>query len=121
MNYIAIIGGRDFEDQEYFDLVTDKMIKLNNYDVIEIVSGGCPTGVDKMAKVLAKSKPHTLEYKEFEAYWKTYGKSAGPRRNRLIAEYANVMIAFWDLKSKGTKNSISTMLRLGKPVYIYPY
>lgn len=35
--------------------------------------------------------------------------------------YGDVLIAFWDDKSKGTKNMIDCMRKLGKPVRIVHY
>jgi len=39
----------------------------------------------------------------FSADWSKYGKSAGYKRNKQMALYADVLIAFWDGNSKGTK------------------
>jgi hypothetical protein len=56
----------------------------------------------------------------FPADWDQHGKAAGPIRNREMAEYADELIALWDGKSRGTKNMIDEMLKVGKPVHIYP-
>ena len=46
----------------------------------------------------------------FPADWKVYGKQAGPVRNRQMLNYAKeeqgALLAFWDGKSRGTKNMI---------------
>lgn len=57
---------------------------------------------------------------KFPAKWELYGKVAGHKRNRQMAEYADELLALWDMQSRGTKNMIDEMLRLGKPVHIYP-
>ena len=51
--------------------------------------------------------------------WDKYGKSAGFIRNKLIINEADMVVAFWDGKSKGTKNSIDLAINAGKPVDIY--
>lgn len=50
--------------------------------------------------------------------WELYGKSAGPIRNRKMVSKSDVVFAFWDGKSKGTKNSIDTAIKLNKPVLV---
>ncbi|WP_197026348.1 hypothetical protein [Polaribacter sp. Hel_I_88] len=42
----------------------------------------------------------------FPAEWNKFGKAAGPVRNKEMAIYADALIAFWDGKSRGTKNMI---------------
>lgn len=61
--------------------------------------------------------------KNFPADWDKYGKAAGPIRNAQMAEYADYLIAFWDGKSRGTKNMIETMINLGLhgEVLLYDY
>jgi len=56
----------------------------------------------------------------YPANWDLYGKTAGHKRNRQMAEYADELLAIWDMKSSGTRNMIYTMLNMGKPVHIYP-
>lgn len=47
-----------------------------------------------------------LPVDEFRADWDTHGKSAGYKRNSQMADHADMLIAFWDGKSKGTKHMI---------------
>ena len=42
----------------------------------------------------------------FKAQCNKYGKSAGPIRNELMVQNCDFVIAFWDGKSKGTRNLI---------------
>jgi hypothetical protein len=57
----------------------------------------------------------------FPPDWKKYGKSAGYRRNKEMAEVADALVAFWDGKSKGTANMIDLMRKAGKPLKIVYY
>jgi hypothetical protein len=51
--------------------------------------------------------------------WEKYGKAAGHRRNRQMAQYADALIAIWDGQSRGTKGMIDEMKKLKKPTYVY--
>ena len=57
----------------------------------------------------------------FPADWKKYGKSAGYVRNSEMAEVAESLIAFWDGKSRGTKNMIDIAKNKGLKVRIVNY
>ena len=81
----------------------------------EIISGGAK-GVDSQAKEYAEAL--CLPFKVFEADWDKYGKSAGYRRNKIMATYADELLAIWDGESKGTSHMIDIMHELGKPVHI---
>lgn len=91
-------------------------IRASGFKISEVVSGGA-RGVDAVGEAWAKV--HDTDFKVFPADWKTYGKSAGPRRNRQMAEYADALVAIWDGESPGTRNMIEQMKRLGKPVYVH--
>jgi glycerophosphoryl diester phosphodiesterase len=56
----------------------------------------------------------------FPANWDLYGKRAGSKRNKQMAEYADELLAVWDMRSSGTRDMIYAMLNQGKPVHIYP-
>lgn len=80
----------------------------------EIVSGGAK-GVDASAKWF--SEVCKRPFKEFPADWDQYGPSAGPIRNRQMAEYGDCLLLIWDGKSRGSANMKAAMHRLKKPVY----
>ena len=42
-------------------------------------------------------------------------------RNREMAEEADVLLAFWDQKSPGTKHMVETMKKMEKPVHVIKY
>jgi hypothetical protein len=85
-------------------------------DTTEVVSGGAP-GIDTLGEVRAALSG--MPVKRFPADWKKYGRSAGPIRNRAMAEYADRLLAVWDGQSRGTKNMIDEMTKLGKPVFVF--
>jgi hypothetical protein len=50
--------------------------------------------------------------------WNSYGKSAGFVRNRQIIKAADMVIAFWNGKSRGTENSIQIAKELNKGLVV---
>ena len=82
--------------------------------ILEIVSGGAD-GIDRSAKKYAEA--WEVPYKEFPAEWDKYGPSAGPRRNRQMADYADALLLIWDGKSKGSANMKKEMSLLKKPIF----
>src|SRR4030066_971348 len=98
---LIIAGGRNFDDFDKLCQVCDEFLQDQNN--IEIVSGAYK-GADLLGEKYAAE--HNYSIKQFPANWKRYGKSAGQKRNVEMANYANMLIAFWDAKSKGTKNMI---------------
>lgn len=81
-----------------------------------IVVSGKAKGPDTMGEEWARE--HGFPIEEFPADWESYGKLAGFRRNRQMAEYADELIAFWDGKSNGTRHMIQCMLTLKKPFQV---
>ena len=80
-------------------------LEIKNLESIEIVEGGA-TGIDFLAKSYAISK--NIKRKEFPADWDKHGRAAGPIRNKQMAEYSDILIAFRyvDNPSRGTENMI---------------
>lgn len=115
---IIIAGGRDFRDYTKLESNVDSIIKeLDLYDhEVHIITGGAK-GADKLGEQYAIKNSFTLE--KYPANWNKYGKSAGPIRNAEMAKVADVLIAFWDGKSKGTKDMIDRMIN--KQVYVRIY
>lgn len=104
MYKVIIAGSRDFDKYEYLRYCCDKILKGIQPSQIEIVSGTA-RGADKLGEKYAKEKGFKL--KRMPAEWKKFGKSAGFKRNAEMAIYGTHLIAFWDGKSRGTKNMIN--------------
>lgn len=69
----------------------------------EIFSGAA-NGADQLGERWARE--HKIPIRRFYADWSIFGKSAGPIRNREMAENADALIALWDGSSRGTENMI---------------
>ena len=109
---LIIAGGRDITN---YSLVLSGLAE-SQFIPTEIVSGMAP-GVDTLA--IQYATENNLPLKEFHANWSLYGRSAGPRRNRQMAEYADALLAIWDGKSRGTKNMIEEANKRNLSVYVY--
>lgn len=106
---ILVCGDRNWEDR---DLVLDV---LNEF-CPEVVIEGHARGVDQIAHKWAESHAATLFC--FPAEWGRYGRSAGPIRNRRMAELMpDLVLAFHDsiLTSKGTGDMLTIAEDQGIP------
>ena len=81
----------------------------------EIVSGGAK-GVDTLARDYAVQ--HGIKLTEFLPDYSRYKRGAPLKRNEQIIEYADVILAFWDGQSKGTKFVIDKAEKIGKEVRV---
>ena len=130
---IIIAGGRDFTNVDFLNAMLYRHLRM--FEHAEIVSG-LARGPDTMG--LDYAKKNGIPYKEFPALWddvegkpdnevrtnkagKKYWVKAGYDRNEQMAEYANVLIAFWDKSSKGTKHMIDYARKNHLLVFVINY
>lgn len=113
---IIIAGSRTYNNYNRVARGIHKVIKNLHYDKLLIATGSA-RGVDRCGELYAHY--NNIEYKPFLANWVKHGKAAGPIRNQEMAEYGHILIAFWDGKSKGTKDMIYKMELRNKPVFLY--
>ena len=104
---VAIIGSRS--------LVVSNIGKYLPDGVTEIVSGGA-NYVDKCAEEYAKA--HGIKLTIFLQEYKKYRRSAPLKRNLQIIDYSDLVIAFWEGKSKGTKFVIDNCKKKNKKIEI---
>lgn len=126
---VAVIGSRTFGD---YAMIKDYLDRLNAMrEISRIISGGA-AGADMLGERWAEE--NKVEKLVFEAKWddlthsdalikvnsrgKQYDARAGFRRNKDIIEAADVVIAFWDGSSRGTKDGIDHAGKIGKPIKI---
>ena len=105
---VAIVGSRG--------LSVTNLEKYLPDGVSEIVSGGAK-GIDTCAKEYAQTSGVPLT--EFLPEYEKYGKSAPLKRNITIIEYADLVLAFWDGASHGTKYVIDNCKRRGIPIKVF--
>lgn len=104
---VAVIGSRG--------LRVDNLEKYLPKETTEIVSGGA-RGIDTCAREYAVR--NNIKLTEFLPEYERYGRSAPIKRNLLIIDYADYVLAFWDGKSYGTKYVIDNCKKKNKPVRV---
>lgn len=105
---VAVIGSRGLTVSDFGRYLPE--------NTTEIVSGGAK-GVDTSAREYALA--HGIKLTEFLPEYTKYGRSAPLKRNITIIEYSDIVLAFWDGKSRGTKFVIDNCHRLSVEVRVY--
>lgn len=113
---VIIAGGRNFNDYIMLKSACDAI--LSGITEIEIVSGTA-NGADTLGEIYANENGYMIH--RFPANWQQFGKSAGYIRNGQMAKFSDILIAFWDGKSKGTKHMIDLALQENLKVKIINY
>lgn len=109
MRKIAVIGSRTFDDYDRLEGVLLPWLPAT------IISGGAK-GADTLAERFARD--HGQPITVIKPDWEQFGRGAGPIRNRAIVDAADLIIAFWDGKSRGTLSALNYAKGKGKTVII---
>lgn len=105
---VAVIGSRGLR-------VADLGVFLP-LETTEIVSGGA-AGIDSSARQYAQANDIPLT--EYLPEYGRYGRSAPIKRNVTIIEHSDLVLAFWDGESRGTKFVIDYCRKNAVPVKIF--
>ena len=105
---VAVIGSRGLNVSNLGDYLPQ--------DTTEIISGGSK-GIDSCAREYALS--HGINLTEFLPEYEKYGRAAPLKRNITIIENADLVLAFWDGRSKGTRFVIDNCRKMGVQVRVY--
>lgn len=123
---IAIVGSRGFKSLHKIQELLETLPK----DTV-VISGGA-AGPDtegvRVARLLGmktvvynadwNNLTHSNAVIKTNKYGSKYDAAAGHRRNTLIVNDSDVIYAFWDGTSPGTRNTINQARKLGKEVVI---
>ena len=112
---LAVIGSRSFCNYAWLEQCLLRSFRLA--DIEAVISGGA-RGADSLAARFACQ--HGLRLITIRADWETHGRKAGPIRNSEIVAQADVLVAFWDGASAGTRDSIAKARAAGTRVLIFP-
>lgn len=113
---IVVAGGRDYSDYaEAKEFIEECIRDIRADNELVFVSGVC-RGADMLGERFAKENGCKIE--RFPANWELYGNAAGPIRNKEMARVADLVICFWDRRSRGTASMIHQASSLGKEVKI---
>lgn len=106
-----IAGSRSITDK----WIIDEGMKLVPWEITAVVSG-CARGVDILGEGWARER--MIPVKRMPAEWSKYRGSAGPIRNKAMAECSQALVAFWDGVSRGTQHMITTAKSHGLAVVV---
>lgn len=112
---ILVCGSRNWKNVR---LIEDSLSEIQPDDEPVTIIDGTARGVDSIANSIAVQKGYYTE--RYPAQWDKFGKAAGMIRNRqmLIEGKPDLVLAFWDGISRGTKNMIELAETARVPVKI---
>lgn len=113
---LGVIGSRNFNSYNVLHTVIQKY--FITWDIDNIVSGGA-NGADTLAERYADQ--YNINKKIFLADWETHGKRAGYIRNHEIWKNSDMVVAFWDGQSSGTKHSFELYKKYKKDFLVVEY
>ncbi len=116
---VMVTGSRAWLDKERIQaaLVTVNAMYRPPGEPVTLVHGGA-SGADIIAADVAQEIGWELE--EHIPDWSKYGKYAGPHRNvKMLESEVDVVLAFWDGESRGTKHAIETARKMRIPVLVH--
>jgi hypothetical protein len=114
---LIVAGGRDFD---YFETLSIELDYLRGLLTEEVtIVSGTAKGADSMGEKYAEQE--ALDVVKFPAYWNKHGRAAGYIRNSEMADYSDILLAFWDGESKGTKHMIDLAIKKGLMVKVVRY
>jgi len=120
MAKVIIAGGRDFNSMKVLEATMKYVMAPDgeNIQVDEVITG-CAVGADTLGMKWAEA--NGIPVTKMPASWKEHGKKAGIMRNLQMAHEGDVLVAFWDTKSKGTGHMISIAQKKGLKVIVRQY
>lgn len=116
---LGIVGSRGFVGQNAYNTLENIILSSFNVDNIHLIVSGGAKGTDTLAENFAKEQ--NIDTVIHLAKWEKYGIKAGFIRNELIWEDSDIVVAFWDGTSKGTKHSFTLSEKYNKPFLVVEY
>jgi predicted Rossmann fold nucleotide-binding protein DprA/Smf involved in DNA uptake len=109
---VAIVGSRHFSEP---DRVADYVNALPHG--ASIITGSA-SGVDAAATKAARSKGIAVQVIP-ASFDELADPSKSAARNQRLVDACDILVAFWDGSSKGTRNTVDRALDSGKEVHIF--
>ena len=111
---IAIVGSRAYPRLDQVKRYVGMLPGIG----VTVLSGGAQ-GVDTAAQDEADEQG--IPTRIFLPEWGTLGRRAGVVRNAQLVDAADLLVAFWDGESRGTRNAIHHARNMVKPfVVVFP-
>ncbi len=111
---LLVCGSRTINNKKDIYRVLDNI--MAEFPTIDLILNGGAKGVDTIASEYAIEK--NIKLKLIKPDWKRYGKYAGIKRNTQLVNECDVGIAFWDRKSRGTKDTIDKLYKANKLLFV---
>lgn len=117
MQKLGVVGSRNFDD---YTLVKESLEPLLGlFPITTIVSGGA-RGADRLGEKFAKEYNLQMEvYKPQADSYYAFARAA-KERNIEIVKASDIVVAFWDGISTGTKHTIDVCRAFKKQCIIIP-
>lgn len=112
---VVIAGSRGITNYE----VVAKAVAASGFQITTVISGTA-RGVDQLGEEYASR--NDLKVERYPAQWNVGGKvdrAAGYKRNAIMVNIADAVIAIWDGVSPGTKSTIDLAYKKGIPCFVY--
>lgn len=111
---VVVTGSRTWTDKSR---IHDAFAKIKDKHSDVRLVNGTARGADRLCATLAVG--YGFRVVDVPADWERYGRSAGYRRNvRMLEMEPDLVLAFWDGTSKGTKHTIDEARRRGLKVCV---
>jgi len=112
---VLVCGSRDFANPFTVSLAIDQ--RMSELPVPTHVIHGAAPGADRIAAEAAERHGHNVQ--PFPADWETHGRRAGVIRNvQMLDEKPDLVIAYWNGRSRGTAHTVREARRRGIPVEV---
>lgn len=116
LDVVAVVGSRDYDNTQHPTIEEVVAELASSAPNVTVISGGA-RGVDQRAAAAARQ--HGLTVREYPADWDRYGKRAGYLRNEEMVKAADMVIAFWDGQSRGTRHTIDLARKHKRTLLLY--
>ena len=109
---VAIVGSRHFSEP---DRVTEY---VNGLPARASIITGSASGVDAAATKAARARGLGVQVMP-ASFDEMADASRSAARNQRLVDACDVLVAFWDGTSKGTRTTVERALDSGKEVHVY--
>lgn len=111
---VCVCGSRSFDNYGYMRDCLDEILPAGD---VEIISG-CAMGADLTAERYAVARAFPI--RRYPANW-SIGRQAGMIRNLEMLKACDVVVAFWDGQSSGTRQMIEEARKAEKLLEVFTF
>lgn len=116
---LIVAGSRNFNNYELLKQKCDSLLSQKRLTHSIVIVSGTARGADRLGERYAAERGYRVE--RFPADWDRNGVAAGPIRNSQMAAHADALVAFWDGKSRGTRDMIERAEKHNLPIRVVKF